>query len=290
MLCDWPVHAVVLGGVMKRLFLSAIALSALMGAAAAADLPGRKAPPAAFVPVPSFTWTGFYVGAHAGYGWGDSDVTLAGVGYTVLPVDVALGTLPRKVSLEQDGFVGGVQAGYNMQFGAFVGGVEADISWTDVQGDAQYSAPDLFLFNAAPPPFRNAMTNTVMRSDLEWFGTLRARAGLPVDRALFFVTAGLAVGDVNNTFSINIPLAPPPLGPYNSPKWHKSGTEWGWTAGAGVEYALTNNITVKAEYLYYDLEDHKIHGTDVPNFGSEFIDYKFKNNGNIVRGGVNYRF
>jgi outer membrane immunogenic protein len=267
---------------MKKLFLSAALVIGCAGAAAAADLPGRVAPPA-FAPAPAFNWSGFYVGAHAGYIWSEADMKLAGVGVFVLPVDVERGTLPRSVSVDQDGAMGGVQAGYNMQFGMFVAGVEADVSWTDVDGDALYSAPDRFLFPGA-------ITNTVVKSELEWFATFRGRLGVEVDRALIFVTGGAAVGDVTNTFSINIPTAPPPLGPYFSPKWNQGSTEWGWTVGAGVEYALTDAISVKGEYLYYDLGDHRVHGTDGPNFQQEFIDYKFKNNGNIVRAGVNLRF
>jgi outer membrane immunogenic protein len=272
---------------MKKLFLSTVALIGLAGAAAAADLPARAAPPA-YAPVPAFTWTGFYVGAHAGYLWSDSDMKVGAVGVDVLPIDVERGTLPRSLSVDQDGAMGGIQAGYNMQFGMFVAGVEADVSWTDAEGDARYSAPDRFMFEGTP--FAGATTNTVVKTDLQWLATFRGRLGVTVDRALVYVTGGAAVGEVDNTFSINIPTAPPPLGPYFSPKWDHKDTEWGWTLGAGVEYALTNNISVKAEYLYYDLGDRTVHGTDGPNFGEEFIDYKFKNNGNIARAGVNLRF
>jgi outer membrane immunogenic protein len=271
-----------LGDVMKALYLSALAILGSAGLAAAADLPERRAAPA-FAAVPAFTWTGFYVGGSAGYMWSDSDMKLADVGVAVLPIDVAQGTLPRNLSVNRDGALAGVQAGYNVQFGTFVAGLEADISWTNVEGDALFSAPDRFLFPGA-------LTNTAVQSDLDWLGTLRARAGVTVDRALFYVTGGAAVGEVKNTFSIAIPGAPAPLGPYFSPKWSTRGSEWGWTIGAGVEYALTNNISLKAEYLYYDLADQTIRGTDGPNFGTEFIDYKFKNDGNIVRGGVNVRF
>jgi outer membrane immunogenic protein len=272
---------------MNKLFLSTVALVGLVGAATAADLPARAAP-SALAPVPAFTWTGFYIGAHAGYLWSESAMKLAAVGVDVLPIDVERGTLPRSLSVAQDGAMGGIQAGYNMQFGTFVAGVEADISWTDAEGEARYSAPDRFMFEDTP--FEGATTNTVVRSDVQWLATFRGRLGVTVDRAVIFVTGGAAVGDVNNTFSINIPSAPPPLGPYFSPKWDKGGTEWGWTLGAGVEYALTNNISLKAEYLYYDLGDHTVHGTDGPNFDEEFIDYKFKNNGNVARAGVNFRF
>jgi outer membrane immunogenic protein len=266
---------------MRKLFLSTIALVGLANAVAAADLPSRAAPPRAATP--AFTWTGFYVGAHAGYLWSDSRMELSDVGVLVLPTDVAQGTLPRSLSVNHEAVHGGVQAGYNMQFGMFVAGVEADISWTDAEAHERYSRPDQFLFPGA-------ITNTEVKSELEWLGTVRGRLGLAIDRALVYVTGGAAFGEVTNTFSINIPTAPPPLGPYFSPKWAKNGTEWGWTIGAGVEYALTNNVSIKAEYLYYDLGDQTIRGTDGPNFGQEFIDYKFKNDGNLVRAGLNFRY
>jgi outer membrane immunogenic protein len=272
---------------MKKLLLSTVAVMSLASAAAAADLPARSTLPA-FSPVSSFTWTGFYIGAHAGYLWNDSDAKVVAVDGLALPMDVELDTIPRKLSVEQDGVMGGIQTGYNMQIGMFVVGVEADVSWTDVKGDETYSALDRFLFVG-----QGIMTNTVVESELEWLATFRGRAGVAIDRALFFVTGGAAVGEVNNSFSINIPDAPAWVGgPYFSPNWNMGDTEWGWTVGAGIEYAIANNISVKAEYLYYDLGDHRIHGTDraKPAFALESIDYKFKNNGNIARAGVNLRF
>src|SRR3712207_3597451 len=142
---------------MKKLFLSAAALVSLAGVAAAADLPARSAP-APFAAVPAFTWTGFYFGVHAGYLWSDTDVKLTGVGGNVLPFDVELETLPRKLSVEQDGVLGGVQAGYNMQLGMFVAGIEADFSATGANGDRVYSAPDRYIL--APPLGNNDITNT----------------------------------------------------------------------------------------------------------------------------------
>src|SRR5215210_1949496 len=134
---------------MRTLFMSTVALMGLASAAAAADLPARNTLPT-FSPVPVFTWTGFYVGANAGYLWNDSDAKLVAVDGQFLPRDVQLGTLPRKLSVEQDGPLGGIQAGYNMQSGMFVVGVEADVSWTDTKGDATFSAPDRLLFNGTP--------------------------------------------------------------------------------------------------------------------------------------------
>jgi len=145
---------------------AALALTVLP--ASAADLPGRylpaPAPMAAPMYIPMFTWTGFYVGANAGYGWGsaDGDISISGVGR---------GT----ISADADGFFAGGQAGYNWQFGAFLLGAEADIqkSWAD--GD----------FSA-----RVGSTRIAGDVNVPWFGTLRGRIGWASDRWLAYLTTG----------------------------------------------------------------------------------------------------
>ena len=266
---------------MKRLSLVVAAVAAVASAASAADLPSRAAAVAPSFAVPAFTWTGFYAGANAGYTWSDADAKMVNVGGNLLPVDVRNGVFPTKIGIDRDAFIGGVQAGYNMQFGMFVAGAEADISWASSQDSTRFS-----MIDPAPPPwpFSGALTNSTFGTELEWLATFRLRGGVAVDRALFFVTAGLAGGEVTNSFGIGLPVIA-----YNK-TWTRSDTEWGAVVGAGMEYALTNNISLKAEYLYYNLGNSTIHASDPAVFGPEFIDYKFKNDGNIVRGGVNVRF
>ena len=132
---------------MKKFLLSSVALLGFTAGAMAADLP-RRAPPV-FVPVPVFTWTGFYVGVNAGYGWNNSDdnTCLGCFGTGALFVDVAPGVVAPVTAApfsaipatgfggrggNSDGFVGGAQVGFNYQFtpgSGFVVGVEADIQW-----------------------------------------------------------------------------------------------------------------------------------------------------------------
>jgi outer membrane immunogenic protein len=148
---------------MKKYLLASVAALGIVaaGAASAADLPSRKGPVAAPVYLPpAFTWTGFYVGANAGYGWGNVNANgWANVG-------------------DLDGFVGGGQVGYNYQMGQFVLGVEADIQGADLS-----SGNNLGLVNVKT----------------EYFGTVRARVGVAFDRFMPYITGGWAYGNVKTS-------------------------------------------------------------------------------------------
>ena len=147
---------------MKKYLLASVAALGLVaaGAASAADLPSRKGPVVAPVYVPAFTWTGFYVGANAGYGWGNVNANgFANVG-------------------DLDGFVGGGQVGYNYQMGQFVVGLEADLQAADLS-----SGNNLGLIGVKT----------------EYFGTVRARVGVAFDRFMPYITGGWAYGNVKTS-------------------------------------------------------------------------------------------
>jgi len=213
---------------MKKYLLSSVAALGLVaaGAASAADLPSRKGPVVAPIYAPIFTWTGFYVGVNAGYGWNANDsITVGGVTFDLD---------------DEGGFVGGAQAGYNYQIGSFVVGLEGDIQYADFGGD------DRFDFDGD-----GILDDDFNTSD--WFGTVRARAGVAFDRALIYATGGFAFAD-NAT---------------------------GWTVGGGLEYAFTNNLSAKIEGLYVNLDqDDNFPGLDLDN-DAEF---------GVVRAGLNFRF
>jgi outer membrane immunogenic protein len=149
---------------MKKILLASVALFGFAGAAAAADLPMRAAPPAPIIAAaPIFTWTGFYVGVNAGYGWSDDDFD--------------------SVALADDdndgGFIGGAQVGYNYQIGSFVVGLEGDIQYADFGREGAFVV--------------GGVTYDVDNSD--WFGTARARAGVAFGQALIYATGGFAFAD-----------------------------------------------------------------------------------------------
>jgi outer membrane immunogenic protein len=220
--------------------LSAGVVVALLAstAAFAADLPSRKqAPVAPVVYAPVFSWTGAYVGVNAGYGFGK--ITKSGTYFE-----------------DPKGFSGGGQIGYNYQLpNRIVIGAETDIQYADMRSKVNGTG----IAGGLNPATKNG---------IEYFGTVRPRVGYAMDRALIYVTGGLAYG--------NQKLTVPGVGSGSS-------TNLGWTAGAGVEYAFTTNITGKVEGLYVNLDSHNyVASTPVSTkSGTEF---------GVARAGVNYKF
>jgi outer membrane immunogenic protein len=255
--------------------LAVIALPAL-----AADMPERrivKSP--VFAPPPMFTWTGVYVGLNAGYGFGEQKTTTIGTaGFSAL---APLGIAPVSLNTGGNGFMGGAQAGANFQFGSIVTGLEADVQYVDQAKTARFTGN---------PVLGTALT-TSASSELKWLGTLRGRVGFAADRLLVYGTGGLAFGEVEASGSVT-GVAAPALAWTGSNK----ATKTGWAAGGGVEYAFTDNISLKAEYLYYDLGrstftasgNAAVRGTAALN-GVDYVG-RTETKGSIVRGGVNYRF
>ena len=231
---------------------------AMAGAASAADLPRRTEVPV-IQPVPIFTWTGFYVGATAGYVFGNGNSRFSGV----LPAGfVPLGNANSR----DDGFIVGGTIGYNYQFTPnFVAGIEADLSYTDIKK----SASNGFI---------------TLSREMNYLGTVRGRLGYTFDRFMVYGTGGLAYANVKSQTNI--------AGLGSLYTGSKDDTRTGWTVGGGVEYAITNNISAKVEYLYYDLGRESYGATYVsgPVLAGFVGNTRTETRGNIVRGGVNYRF
>ena len=265
---------------MKMLSLGTIALlGPLCVPAAAADMP-VKAPVMKAPPVALYDWSGFYLGVHAGYGWGDphshidwNDTVFAGG-----PVPPAI---PADYTKRMRGFIGGGQIGWNHQTGILVVGAEADLSYTDIQGDVSVQS---LLANFGGASFQYSESQR-----LRWFGTARGRIGFtPASNWLIYATGGLAFGKVNAdthlTFIDNTGVV--------TVQYIGAGstTKTGWTAGGGVETVLLGNWTGKLEYLYYDLGAVRVSGIRTPVLPNLFTVNDQDVRGHIVRIGVNYRF
>lgn len=224
-------------------------------AAQAADLTYEPAP---VVEAPAaFNWTGFYIGVHGGVAAGDFKY----------PIGVGLGdTINLNGELEQDasGGFGGAQIGYNWQFNPnWVIGIEADIAASSYEGKVSAN------FNGG---------NLEAGSEVEWFGTVRARLGYAYDNLLLYGTGGLAYGDVKSSISGNI------IGNIDE---SISDSSTGWTVGAGFEYGITQNITLKTEYLYVDLGNQTLYSASE---GGSFINVESETKFHTLKAGLNYKF
>lgn len=260
-------------------FLIAALLAASPAAAADLALPEVDAPAPALVAPP--LWTGFYLGGFVGGATTDGEARRGAYGGALIDLDVRNGLFPGSIDDRDDSLLGGVNVGYNRQFGAFVGGVEADVSFLDLDAVAGFNRRD----PNPDPRFFNVQTITGYGTSVDTLGTLRARLGVAFDRTLVYATGGLAVGDVENRFTLRLPE----LG-YSSPGWSRSGTQVGYAVGGGVEHKLTRSVSLKAEALYYDLEDVTVLGTDPVAFPGQSLSYEFRNDGVVGRVGLNFAF
>ena len=204
----------------SKLFAATVlAAAGLCGSAQAADVYGRRAPYTVQQPLNGYSWIGPYLGGNIGYQWGDVTNSIA----------------------SPSGAGGGVQGGYNWQFGQFVIGGEADIQAS--------GAGDTFALWKFSNP---------------WFGTLRGRAGLAMNNILLYGTGGLAFGNVRAQA-------------LNLTETHSAA---GWTLGVGAEIGITANWSAKAEYLYVNLNNNQFALTGLPN-GYQFsvvrlgVNYRF---------------
>ena len=232
----------------------ACALLCLMPVSAfAADMP-MKAP--AMIALPAFSWTGLYIGLHAGYGWGNHDTELLDVDH------------------KSDGFMGGGQIGYNYQFhNNVVLGIEADLTYSDVKSDET-------VFFA----LGGATSTTNIQHKLEYFATIRGRLGMAFGPALPYITGGAAYGSMESSASaVNAGFPPGFNGTFSG---SDTNGHWGWVAGAGLEYAFAPNLSAKIEYLYADLGSQSYLALPALDPTARSHDITVQ----TVRLGLNYRF
>jgi outer membrane immunogenic protein len=251
-----------------------------------------------------YDWSGFYAGANLGWSSGRSNT------------DYIVAGLPFGSTLQRmDGILGGLQAGYNWQNGRGVFGLETDIQATGQKGNSNLSdfipgtpgtpdipgtppIPCIFIDGPNTPcrpgtgipgtpgtpgtPVTPAITGLInYQNKLPWFGTFRGRIGFtPAERWLVYATGGLAYGEVTTVESLAVGAGAVTLS--------SSAFRLGWTLGTGIEVAIANGWTVKAEYLYIDfgtISDLLIGIAPITPIGtrSHVTD-------NIVRIGFNYGF
>ena len=261
----------------KKIVTAAAMLVAAAGAAHAADLPARVAPAPYVAPLPVFTWTGAYFGINAGAAFDNREK------FTTLNNTAILG---GNSSFSDSGFSAGGQIGYNYEFNGFGGGLGGPGSGIVIgfEADAMYMDTDKSI-----NLLQNGNTQS-FRSGLDFLGTARGRVGYAFNTFLIYGTGGFAYGDVNSrvvsVFNGTTDVQRP------------SGFNTGYVYGGGIEYALptgsflnffhSSAVTLKAEYLRYELDSSNLRDTDANTVN--LPNYKVKNDGNIARIGLNYKF
>jgi outer membrane immunogenic protein len=222
--------------------LGSVSALAIASAAQAADLQMyQKAPPPVAAVAP---WAGFYIGV-------DGGVVRHEASFNDLS---AFSFSSGTHSLSDTGGLAGGFVGYNWQHRSFVFGVEADASWVGARAETTWGGSSIF-------------TNSFTQSqDVNWVATFRARAGLDFESTLFYLTGGLAVGGVKNSFSAFCPsgftCGGVPRGAMFA-SFSEDTTRVGWTVGAGFEHMFDSRWTVRGEFRYVDLGRSSVSCQDV---------------------------
>lgn len=222
-------------------------------------------------------WSGFYVGGNLGYGAARSDAKFEPLPSAAQFVNLQTQTLhPRP-----NGFLGGAQLGYNWQMSRLLLGLEADIQGTN--WNSKTTSTPIIQNNGTPFPgtgFVNARQRT------NWFTTIRPRFGFTLDRLLAYITAGGVIADMFYSASTDFR----PVGSTSYTVNDAHATKWGWTVGAGGEWALDKNWSFKLEYLHYDVGSTTIKQTAIPVLPPFQVQYTFKTQADVGRIGFNYKF
>ncbi|VTZ21453.1 Outer membrane immunogenic protein [Methylocella tundrae] len=207
-------------------------------------------------PVPIFTWTGVYIGGQIGYAWGKTNSNIGD----------AFGDYAA-FSTNNSGVIGGAHVGYNLQLSQFVVGLEGDVDGSSMSKSISG------VVGGVP---------TTVSSNMSVQGSIRGRVGYAWDRVLLYATGGVAFAGVGGTI----------YGPFGG-QVSSSSTRVGWTVGGGLEYAVTNNWSIRAEYRYAQF-GHSSFAADnafaTPGLAALGVIASRTTNLNRVEVGVSYKF
>ncbi len=280
---------------LRSRYLGPLACSAAMIMPASAALAGGGLKDAPVAPV---NWTGFYAGANIGYAWAESGQSRTLVGD--LFKDSGYQGRTDEWSISDRGLNGGVQAGYNWQTGGLVFGIEADLNFVKAKPE-QSNVLTLRSAAGVNPPITVAARDK-NKASVDYFATLRGRLGFATNALLIYATGGLAYAKVDHSFSQSFHIAntgTPCVSALLSMcmQGSKSSNKAGWVLGGGAEVALSQNWSLKAEYLYTKfgkISSESLGEVDAGPIRVKLPSSKVSRSADLelqtVRVGVNYRF
>jgi outer membrane immunogenic protein len=253
-------------------------------------MPVKAAPVKAPVVIP-YSWAGWYAGVNGGCSWGKSatDVTFATFpgGVPIVPPAGSITSADTKLN----GAIAGIQGGYNWQSGQWVVGIEGDVQWSGQRGSSNFLCAATIAGGPCLPgstflPAGATGTTLSLDQKLQWFGTLRGRAGWTVTPTwLLYVTGGLAVGGIKTDGTLS---GFNPNGGEVVATGSSSTTKAGWTVGAGLEGVISGKWTGKIEYLYVDYGT--VNGTFTDPGAGIQASFSSHVTDNVVRAGLNYHY
>ena len=264
----------------SRLFILALAMASFC-VAAQAQLHSSS----------DYSFHGFYVGGNVGGTFNNADTT-----FTPLPdAPTFFDLAPTTVAPNPSGVMGGAQAGYNwLGDNHFMFGLETDMQGSNINSTKTVSP----IVDSTLTPGA-AGTFLMVHQEMNWLGTLRARAGFTVgDRVLIYGTGGMAYGHVKWSGTTDYTATAACIGCVAYPSSFDD-NKVGWTAGGGFEFLASRHVAFGAEYLYYDLGDEKIITSPIPATGGATgatgcptcqVQYDVNSIGHIVRGKINFKF
>src|SRR4051812_21313805 len=216
-----------------------------------------------------YSWTGFYIGVNAG-GASHQATTQDLNGWAANGINNPPYVTPWFRSRTTAASYGG-HCGFIWQMSSFVFGVEADVS--HIGASQTFSPANNLLVTCG-----NCGVSAT--NEITWLTTMRGRLGFAFDRVLFFGTAGVAAGHVNNNWGFGGI-------PFNDHQFSVSGAQVGYVVGGGIEAMITSNVSLRAEYLHVDLgtSHQTLFSGQVPSFTTEF-----KNTVDIARVALSYRW
>jgi len=255
-------------GIVKQLLGAGLAACAIMAAASA--MAADMAVPAV-APVAVYDWSGLYGGGILGGAWATNDVSDPGLGI----VGTGLG-VPVIQTTNSNGFIGGIEGGSNYQFGKLVVGWEGDITWGNLNGTSTAAITG--------PLIPGVTLSRSVTADTKWTATAASTLGIAHNNWLLYGKAGVAWANVSYTDNWSVAG----VGLFGGTG---SDNRVGWTVGTGVEWAVWNNWSVKAEYDYLDFgtKNVAINGTLIGGIGFA-PGIQDHDHINQFKAGLNYKF